>query len=317
MHERQVLITGITGFIGSHLVEYLNRYYPSCKITGISRNKPNISRPYDVYAVNLLNQDEIINVVEEVRPDYIFHLAGLVFSYDWDALYCSNVLSTANLLDGIKKTNVSTHVVIAGSAAEYGAIPITDLPVSETSPTMPLSPYGATKLWQTLVSKYEMSADITVNVGRIFNVIGLGVAPQLSSGNIFYQFGRIMQGKQKPELFVGDLSIKRDFLDIADVCSGLVALAMKGHQGEVYNICSSRSVSLNNIVELLLSETKLNIDIINDDHIKQNAYVNDIYGCNAKIKQDTGWNPIVSLNESIKKMLSLYCIDLEEESLLL
>ena len=86
MHGRQILITGVSGFIGSRLVAFLNRYYPSCKITGISRTKPKSLAKCTFYSVDLLKQEELTQVVEQVKPEYIFHLAGLVFSYNWDAL---------------------------------------------------------------------------------------------------------------------------------------------------------------------------------------------------------------------------------------
>lgn len=184
-------------------------------------------------------------------------------------------------------------------------IPLKDLPVTEIHSAMPQSPYGMTKLWQTLIAGYDAVSTISVSTGRIFNVIGCGTSQQLSTGNLFSQLHRIMQGKQAPQISVGNLHLKRDFLDIEDVCSGLVAIALKGHGGGVYNICSGRSVSLNNILELSLSATKLkNLEIIVDTNAMQNTYIEDIYGCNAKIKRDTDWNPFVSLDESIKRVLS-------------
>ena len=104
--------------------------------------------------------------------------------------------------------------------------------------------------------------------------------------------------------------MKRDFLDVEDVCSALTALALKGTSGGVYNICSGHSVSLNTILELSLRVTKLNnLEIVVDNNIMQNTYVDDIYGCNAKIKQDSGWMPVISLDESIRKIFSRYMMN--------
>ena len=312
MNGKRVLITGVTGFIGGHLVAFLNCYYPSCKITGIARKKINDSYSYDFHAMNLLHQHELTELIEQIRPDYVFHLAGLVFSYDWDALYQSNVMSTLNLLAAIKKSKANSRVVIAGSSAEYGVISRKDLPVTENHPAMPHSPYGMTKLWQTMIAGFDVASTPSVNTARIFNVIGCGTSQQLSTGNLFSQLNRIMQGKQAPKILVGNLHLKRDFLDIEDVCSGLVSIALKGKGRDVYNICSGRSVSLNNILTLSLSAMKLrSLDIIVDTNVMQNTYIEDIYGCNAKIKRDTDWKPFVSLDESIKRALSFSFISAE------
>lgn len=309
MDEKHILITGITGFVGNNLVKFLKRFYPTCKITGISRHHPKVQFSYDFYVVNLLCQEEIAQVIEQVRPDYIFHLAGLVFSYDWDALYYNNVASTINLLEVVKKTNIYSRVVIAGSSAEYGSLPLTALPVTEDYPTMPQSPYGMTKLWQTLIASYDLSEKISVNTGRIFNIIGFGTPQQLSTGNLFSQLQQIIQQKQEPLIFVGNLNIKRDFLDIDDVCAGLVAIAMKGKPKEVYNICSGSSVSLKKILDLSLAATQLNLEIVVDNNQKQNAYVKNIYGCNAKIKRDTHWSSVITLKESINKALGCHYME--------
>ena len=309
MHGSKILITGVSGFIGSHLVGFLNHYYPACEITGISRNRPKVPYGYNFHSADLFHQEEIAQIIDQVKPDYIFHLAGLVFSYDWDALYQSNVVSTLNLLSAVKKCNIRSRVVIAGSSAEYGAIPLVDLPVTENYPAIPQSPYGMTKLWQTLIAGYDATANVSVSTGRIFNVIGYGAAQQLSSGNLFYQIERIMQHKQEPKISVGNLNIQRDFLDVEDVCSGLVAIAMKGKSSGIYNICSGHSVSLKNILELSLSIIELNVKIFVDNDHKQNAYIEDIYGCNAKLKKDTHWKPVITLNDSIRKALDLHCAE--------
>jgi GDP-4-dehydro-6-deoxy-D-mannose reductase len=305
MHGKKVLITGVTGFIGSHLVDFLNRHYPSCKITGISRDESRCSSSYRCYTVNSLHQNQIMQVIDHVRPDYIFHLAGLVFSYDWDALYNSNVTETINLLDAIKKTGSDTRVVMAGSAAEYGIFPSSMLPIKESYLPNPQSPYGITKLWQTNIGKFYSNENAPVMIARIFNIIGRGTSRQLSTGDFFAQICQIMQGKQEPLILVGNLQLKRDFLDIVDVCSGLIALAIGGKSNEIYNICSGHSKSFRDILDVCLSLSQLNVKIVSDSNKMQNTYAQDICGSNAKIMRVTSWKPVVQLRDSIRNALNL------------
>ena len=212
---------------------------------------------------------------------------------------------TINLFEAIKKTGLDPRVVIGGTAAEYGVVYPESLPITELCLPNPQSPYGMTKLWQTHVGKYYAHENFSVVIARMFNIIGTDSAKQLSTGDFFAQIARILQNKQGRQVFAGNLQLRRDFLDIDDVCSGLVALAMRGKSNEVYNICSSYSVSLQNILELCLSEIQLNVKIVIDHNKMQNTYVQDIYGCNEKIKKDTGWNPVIQLLDSIRKVLNI------------
>lgn len=305
MQEKVILITGITGFIGQHLATYLTRHYPSCRLVGVSRHHAPHTVACDFYAVDLLHIDPIQEVIAKTKPDYIFHLAGTVFSYDWDVLYQGNVTATQRLLAAVKKTQLSTHTIIAGSVAEYGVVPLAHLPVSEVEMPLPQSPYGMTKWWQTCMAQYYARHELLVSVGRIFNVIGAGTAPQLSTGDIFRQITHIRQGKQTPHIHVGNLQIKRDFIDIDDVCRALIAIATTKQSGSLYNICAGYSVTLQNILDWSIQAANMTVDIIFDQTKSQNAYVPDIYGSHAKLKQDTGWQPSVLLADSVKKALNL------------
>lgn len=303
---KQILITGITGFIGQHLVTFLKNNHPEYMIAGIGRHTPDVwSENYHFYEVDLLCESKIQEVMAKVRPDYVIHLAGLVFSYDWEALYATNVLGTIHLLEAIKKLNANTRIVIAGSAAEYGAVAAEQLPIKESLLSTPKSPYGMTKLWQTNVGKYYSNMGQHIVNAKIFNLIAWDTAPQLSTGDLFTQIQQIMQRQQEPLLKVGNLNLKRDFLDVEDVCSGLVALMKFGMSGGSYNVCSGVSTSLNQILDWSLLLSGLCVETVVDKNKLQNIYIEDIYGCNEKIKKDTGWNQKITLDASIKKALKI------------
>lgn len=306
MHGSKILITGIRGFIGTHLASFIHRHYPTCKILGIQRSAflESTKPDYDFYQVDLINKDEIAEFISVHQPDYVFHLAGKVFSYDWNDLYQGNVIATINLLEALKKTATGTRTVVAGSAAEYGPVAADQLPIKENFIATPKSPYGMTKLWQTSVAQYYATSHLPVMVGRLFNLIGSGTAPQLSTGDLFQQIERIIQGKQSAHISVGNLKMKRDFLNIDDACAALISIVAQGDSGGIYNVCSGASIALQDILDLSLKVTGLNVEILFDQTKSQNAYVEDIYGCNLRIK-DAGWRPVVTLEESIRAALKL------------
>lgn len=306
MYNKTVLVTGVTGFIGQHFVAFIKRYYPSYQIVGIARKLSGLNYNVHFHAVNLLDLENITNVITLTKPDYIFHFAGLVFSYQWDALYNGNVQTTINLLEAVKQANVDARVIIAGSSAEYGVVPAEHLPVQETFISLPKTPYAMSKLWQTMLVNYYSMLNVQVIVGRIFNVIGHGAARQLSIGDYFAQILDIM-GQRKTQsiqaIQVGNLQIKRDFLDVDDACAAFLSLATKGKSGEIYNICSGVSRSLKSVLDMALSLTNIRMDILVDQNKAQNRYLEDIYGSNKKIKIETKWLPVVTLEKSIKKAL--------------
>jgi len=303
---KHILITGITGFIGQHLVTFLKKNDLDYKITGIGRHaRESHSEHYDFYEADLLCKNKIQEIVADVRPDCVIHLAGLVFSYDWEALCATNVLGTIHLLQAIQKSNSNARIIIAGSAAEYGVVAAEQLPIKESFLSTPKSPYGMTKLWQNQAGQYYSHMGLDVVNANIFNLIAWDSASQLSTGDLFTQLHHIMQGQQEPCLLVGNMNLKRDFLDIEDVCAGLVALMTRGESSGTYNICSGVSTSLNEILDLSLMLTGLSVETRVDKNKLQNIYIEDIYGCNEKIKKDTGWSQKVTLEASIKKALKM------------
>jgi GDP-4-dehydro-6-deoxy-D-mannose reductase len=120
-----------------------------------------------------------LQIIENIRPNYIYHLAGEIYTKDWGKLYRGNVETTINIME-VKRTGTSCRVVIAGSAAEYGCISDTDLPISEKQIPNPVVPYGVAKVWQTAIAKYYATLGVNIAIGRMFNIIGPGAPEGLS-----------------------------------------------------------------------------------------------------------------------------------------
>ena len=302
MNNKTILITGICGFLGRHLEQNIKKKFPLSLIFGVDIN--NDSKNLNVFNIDLLNRNKLIKFLSIKKPDYIFHLAGILYSSDIEKLYTHNVLVTQNLLDCVNNMELSCKVIIPGSAAEYGNFNQNSLPIKEYYLPNPISPYGISKVWQSSLAIYYSNFKVDVVVGRVFNLMGEGMPSTLSLGSFASQLKKIRDGQLPPELVCGNLNTKRDFIDIEDACLGLIAIASNGKSGEIYNICSGKSSSIISLIKLMIKQTDVIVNIkSNEDNFKLNDIL-DIYGSNEKIFKDTGWKPLVNINEACKKMLN-------------
>lgn len=301
MNNKTILITGCNGFIGNRLTATLNDAFPKVAIKGVDRVL--YSDSPETYIVNLLEPEPAFRIIEKIRPDYIFHMAGVIYSKDWEELYLGNVKTTLNIIEGLKKAAIPCRIIIPGSAAEYGRVAAADLPINENQSPNPIVPYGVAKVWQTTIARYYASAGVEVVIGRMFNVVGSGAPEGLSVGAFASQLGKIKRGELPPKIRVGNLEPKRDFIDIVDACRGLVAIAERGENGTIYNICSGNSISMREILHMMLECSGLKVSVCMDPSRLKTDDINDIFGDNTRILQQTGWRPTVNIESSIKAML--------------
>jgi len=301
MFKRTALITGINGFLGSHLVKVLQYQLPDVRILGIDRsgNVDNLK----TFKVDLLDKTAIKNVIKDTRPSYIFHLSGVIYSDNFTELYKGNVEATMNLLEVVNNYSRDSRVVVSGSAAEYGRVAIEDLPLSEKQLPNPISPYGVSKSWQSTAVRYYAAKGVDVVAGRIFNIVGKGVPVELSIGSFVAELKKIKSGKLPAHISAGNLLPKRDFIDVQDACNGLVSLAKKGRCGEIYNICSGRSISMERILRMMIKYMGLDVEIVIDPNKVKKSDIEDIFGSNQKIESETNWRQTLTIEESIKQVL--------------
>ncbi len=304
-----ILITGVNGFIGAALWNYLNTHKFLLKI----------SSPVKVFGVdvqlrssapNLLICDlnsplELKKIFKRTKPDIIFHLAG-GRPADEDAVWRANFALTRNMLDTVKETKgILPCLVIPGSAAEYGQMKTLRKPVTENVQTRPLGWYGFVKNMQTSLGLMYARQGLNVRIARIFNVCGQGTPTSLAIGDFAQKIIQIEKGKMPSVLEVGRLSGRRDFIDIEDVCSALWAVAQKGTSGEIYNVCSGKFLSMRLLLRRLISYSKIKAIVIQEEQ-KAHSLTFDIFGSNIKITQATGWRPRVSLEQSLRNTLQYY-----------
>lgn len=298
-----ILITGVDGFIGTALWNYLKVHKPAVRTFGVDVQRKR-SSPF-LFSCDITNTSKLKKVFGKVRPDIIFHLAGGRPANE-NLFWQVNVVPTQTLLNAVSQTkNLRPIIVIPGSAAEYGKVKAPQRLIRETVKPRPAALYGFVKYMQTSLGLMYARRGLDVRIVRIFNIGGYGTPSALALGNFAERIVRIERRLESPLMKVGNLSGRRDFLDITDVCSALWAVARKGKSAEVYNVCSGRLLGLRLLLRQLLAHAKVkNIDVQEEQKASLETF--DIGGSNAKIKRVTGWRPTVSMKQSLKNTLQYY-----------
>ena len=302
MNNRCVLITGSQGFIGGHLTRWIKQLYPQALVVGTSRKKLAMEGQIDV---ELTEKESVEKLIQRIRPDCVFHLAGVLYANDFEQYYVGNIKTTINIAEAVKENKLQTRIVLLGSAAEYGNVMVKDLPLTEEQSTAPVSFYGLSKVCQTEVARYYSNQGLNIVMARVFNVFGRGISRHLSIGSFLYQIDKIVSGAAAPVLVTGNLSAQRDYLFIEDVCSALVCLAEKGISGEIYNVCAGHSVSIQWMLGQMIHAAGIKIEIVADPVKYKPIDVMNIYGSYDKIACIGGWQPRITVEEGIVRMMAL------------
>ena len=300
MFTRKILITGAGGFIGRALFFYLQSKFEGADIF-LSDIRGSQGKKFICCDLTQLAESE--KLIEDICPDWIFHLAG-VPSLEAKKL-AANELMLENILKAVYRlSEYEPKIVIPASAAEYGKIGKENLPVKETFSASPLSDYGKSKWKQTQTALFYAKQGLDVVIGRIFNILGKNTPPTLVGGAFSQQVVDVEAGL-KERLEVKDLDAYRDFIDIDDVCSALVELAENGKPCEIYNICTGTSKSLRELLSaMILFSNKESVGFLETPGKVSQSF--DIIGSNEKIRSLSGWKPQISFEESVNRTLKSY-----------
>ncbi len=309
----RVLITGITGLIGSHLADYLLDL-GGIEVVGFKRWRSATANIRQLEGrVRMLEGDvqdpmSIAMAIEQTRPDRIFHLAAQSYpSESWAAPVSTlqaNVMGTLYLLEAARRYVPDARVHLAGSAAAYGLIAPDDVPIVEDRPLRPVSPYGVSKAAQEMLGYQAFqSYGQQVYLTRSFIHIGPRQAPRPAAQTFALQIAEAEAGLRPPCVEVGNLDPRRDFLDVADAVRALWALVERGQPGEVYNLCSGRAPSIRKLLELYLALATIDLEVRQDPARLRPADEPILLGDNGKLRAATGWEPTVPLAESARRIL--------------
>jgi GDP-4-dehydro-6-deoxy-D-mannose reductase len=310
------LVTGVTGFAGSHLVDYmLSR--GDCEIFGIQRwrsrteNIEHFADRITLLECDLRDASSTRDTLERVRPEWVFHLAAQSFvPTSWLApteSLTTNILGQVNLFEAIRRLQLNCRVQLACSSEEYGMVYANEIPIRETNPLRPLSPYAVSKVAQDLLGyQYWMSWKLDCVRTRGFNHEGPRRGPVFVASDFAKQIADIEKGRRSPVVNVGNLEAKRDFTDVRDVVRAYWLALEKCEAGEVYNICTGRAWSIREVVDLLLGMSKIPIQVRPDPSRLRPSDVPILLGDNTKFVKATGWQPTIPFEQTLRDMLDYW-----------
>lgn len=253
MQRLKILITGANGFSAGNMLKIL----PPQKglvLTDIKGTK-------NVTACDLADFDQTLALIKKTKPDRIYHFSGS-FTNNYLHDYKCNVLTTKNILDSILQLKLTTRVLLIGSSAEYGLVKPKDNPIAETQPLKPVSIYGLTKSYQSLLmSTYVQLYNLDVVMARTFNLLGKNMSPALFIGNVYKQIEQYRSG-QIENITLGNLRNKRDYITIEQAVGYYQLIMEKGRSGEVYNVGSGQSIKMEALLKAILKQEKISFAVV-------------------------------------------------------
>ena len=314
----KVLVTGITGFVGSHLADYILENHPDVELFGIYRwrsRTENIEHCRDHFVnleCDLRDANNVRSMIDRVRPDRIFHLAAQSFvPSSWRAPSESletNIVGQVNIFEAVKDLKIDPWIQIACSSEEYGMVYTDEVPIRETNPLRPLSPYAVSKVGQDFLGyQYYMSYGMKIIRTRGFNHTGPRRGDVFVCSDFAKQIVMIEKSKRPPVIHVGNLEAKRDFTDVRDMVRAYwLALDGACSPGEAYNICSGRCWTIQEVLDKLVAMSKVSIRVEQDPSRLRPSDVPILLGDNSKFRKATGWNPRIDFDQTLKDILDYW-----------
>lgn len=307
----KVLITGVRGFIGRYLANYLAKSGNEVfGIDNVRKNYGSLARSVKVFECDVRNAKKVDSLMRSIRPLKIYHLAAQsypVLSWKKPRLTLeTNIIGTTNIFESIRNNHLQSQVLVACSSAEYGFVSEREIPVREDHPLRPLHPYGVSKVAQEMLAyQYFVNFDLRVVVARLFNTTGPG-----KTGDVCSDFARriveIEKGVSESPMRVGNLAARRDITDVRDMVRALDFVLEKGRPGESYNACTGKARRISHLLNVLLRLSDIEIKTEVDRSLLRPSDEPTILGDNTKIRKETGWKPRIPIEKTMKDMLSFW-----------
>lgn len=313
----KVLITGITGFAGSHLADYLLAEHPEVEVYGTYRwrsrmdNIEHLGQRLELVECELRDPSSVRWALERARPDAIFHLAAQSFvPSSWSApgdTVLSNLSGQINLFEAVRALGLDPTIQIACSSEQYGLVLPDEVPIKETNPLRPLSPYAVSKVGQDFLGyQYFQSFGLKVIRTRGFNHTGPRRGDVFVTSNFARQIARIELALAPPVIRVGNLDAVRDFTDVRDMVRAYWLAVTRARPGEAYNIATGVGITIRELLERLIALAQVEVTIETDPTRLRPSDVEILIGDSSKFRADTGWEPRVPFEQTLSDTLDFW-----------
>ena len=312
----RLLITGITGFVGSHMAEYAltqaAQVFGSSRWRSRTENVDHLRSKIKLIECDLRDLASVRVLLDAAQPTHVIHLAAQSFvGASWTTpaeTLSNNIISQTNLLEGIRRFTTPPRVLVTGTSEEYGLVHLDELPIRESNPLRPLSPYAVSKVAQDMMGyQYFKSYGLPIVRTRAFNHEGPRRGEVFVTSNFAKQVAEIEAGLHEPVIFVGDLKPRRDYSDVRDIVRGYWQLLERGEPGEVYNLCSGRSWAIQQVLDFLLEQSRVKgIAVETDPARLRPSDVMVLEGDASKIRKATGWKVEIPFERTLKDLLAYW-----------
>lgn len=307
----KALVVGGGGFVGPYLVRHLKDEL-GYEVTVTKTEKETLAMDGAVVKnLDILDKNQISELLNEEKPDYLFHLAAQSpVAYSWKNPTLTvdvNIKGCVNLLEAVKDADEKLRVLLIGSGEEYGHIKKDECPIIEDNVLRPGNIYAATKSCQNMLGKiYSDAYGLDIMMVRAFNHIGPNQTPVFVVADFCKQVADIEKGKQEPVIYVGNLSAKRDFTDVRDVVKAYALLVKGGKRGETYNVGRGHAVAIEDILKEIVSMSDKDIEVKVDEKKLRPVDVPIIEPDIEKIKKEVGWEPVIELRQTLEETLEYW-----------
>jgi GDP-mannose 4,6-dehydratase len=313
----KLLITGITGFVGSHLADYILDRNEGHEVYGICRwrsPRENLAQSYSLISLveaDLTDMGALIRHLDTIRPDVIFHLAAqsyVLTSFNAPIqTFSSNIIGTGNLLEAVRITKIDPVIHICSSSEVYGQVRPEDVPIREECPFKPASPYAVSKVGEDMIAlQYWLSHRIRTIRTRMFTHTGPRRGDVFAMSFFAKQIAAAELGMREKVIQVGNLQSVRTFCDVRDAVRAYWLLVQQCEPGEVYNIGGDRTMTIGEALDILLSFSKAAFQVVVDPKLLRPSDVTLQIPCTDKFRAVTGWAPEIPFEKTLEDMLAYW-----------